>query len=245
MPSPTSDSETHPTPEVPTIPPARLALAGAVLFALGILCSIFAARGKPFAWDQPVALWVQAHLTAIPLAEAFDLLGNYAVTGAAAVLVGIALIFRREWASVLTLAALILIRPINLAHKDLVARSRPDSSLVAVFEQENGYGYPSGHTFGSMLIAVTLAGVMPRLIPHRTACRIVQAVLILFALAVGWSRVDLGAHWPSDVLGAWLWGAGLGMLLVAAGRALDARWHPNSNKEGGASAPPSDTHAIQ
>lgn len=237
MPQPPVDISAHPTSSVPTIAPGRLAIAGAITWGLGILCSWFAARGKPFQRDAPVALWVQAHLHAVPIAKALDLFGNYAVTGLLALIVGVLLLLKREWASALTVAALLFVRPINLLHKDFVTRPRPDPSIVAVFEQESGYGYPSGHTFGSMLIAVTLAGVMPRLITHPRGCRIAQVLLIGFGIAVGWSRVSLGAHWPSDVLGAWLWGAGLGMLLVAAGRALDTGWHRAANTESGAEAP--------
>lgn len=100
--------------------------------------------------------------------------------------------------------------------KVLVERPRPDPALVSVTVEVGGYSYPSGHVFGSTLVfgaifmlADSIAGGNKLL--ARALC--VASVLLLVDIVL--SRVYLGAHWPSDVLGA--------LLIAGVGLAL-ARW---------------------
>jgi membrane-associated phospholipid phosphatase len=44
---------------------------------------------------------------------------------------------------------------------------------------------------------------------------LIRAAVVLVALGIFWSRIRLGAHWPSDVLGGILWGM-VALSLVAA-----------------------------
>ena len=95
--------------------------------------------------------------------------------------------------------------------KLLFARARPalQSALIA----ETGYSFPSGHT----LVAVCFYGVLAYFILKavksmraRTATLIV-AIIIVFG--IGFSRIYLGVHWPTDVLASFLLGAGWLFLL--------------------------------
>ena len=52
--------------------------------------------------------------------------------------------------------------------------------------------------------------------------RTAQAVAVVSVLGVGLTRVWLGVHWPSDVVGGWL----LGALLVALAVLVHERWRP-------------------
>lgn len=96
------------------------------------------------------------------------------------------------------------------AIKFAVGRPRPCDSLPAVHaiagfgcDVEFDPAFPSGHTSRAFAIAAFLA--------YRFRWR-VGAAATAFAVLVGLSRIYLGVHWPSDVLG----GAALGIGLVAA-----------------------------
>lgn len=80
--------------------------------------------------------------------------------------------------------------------------------------------FPSGHTITIFLVAgVLLLGLDSGTAAARGRWVRAAAVLALAAL-VGVSRILVGAHWPSDVLG----GAALGLLSAMAGDALARRW---------------------
>jgi undecaprenyl-diphosphatase len=72
-----------------------------------------------------------------------------------------------------------------------------------------GPAFPSGHAFTATLGAgVVLLSVLP-LISRRGGKALAWAVAALVPLLVGYSRLALGVHWTSDVVGGWLLGVGL------------------------------------
>jgi undecaprenyl-diphosphatase len=87
------------------------------------------------------------------------------------------------------------------------ARPDPEGRLVAV----HSMAYPSGHAAGAMTLGLALALLLP-LRPERRPWLI--ALALAFAFAVGFTRLVLGAHWPSDVAGGWAFGALWTLLLV-------------------------------
>lgn len=103
---------------------------------------------------------------------------------------------------------------LNELIKYIVGRPRPTSNLVDVIQNAVGKSFPSGHVmsylaFWGLLFSFALILFKSR---HwwRTTLLVVSG---LFVVLVGPSRVYLGDHWPSDVLGAYLIG---GVLLGIA-----------------------------
>jgi undecaprenyl-diphosphatase len=93
-------------------------------------------------------------------------------------------------------------RGINSLVKLDVHRLRPTLEPHLVVEKTNSF--PSGHSAGSMIFFLTLA----LLLTHRGRWRHVAAVsAVAVSFLVGVSRVMLGVHWPSDVVGGWAFGA--------------------------------------
>ena len=125
------------------------------------------------------------------------------------------LLVRGERRAAAFIAVAALAGSINVLTKMIVASPRPTTDLVQVIQIANGSGFPSGHAFSATLLYGAVWIVLPSIVPNQTACRLMRGVVVLVALGICWSRIRLGAHWPSDVLGGILWGMVALSLLTA------------------------------
>ena len=78
-------------------------------------------------------------------------------------------------------------------------------SLVKVAEYASGYGFPSGHTNGATLLYGALFLLAPSVSSRPAVCWTIRIGSLAMIFLAGISRIHVGAHGPSDVLGAWLW----------------------------------------
>jgi undecaprenyl-diphosphatase len=165
---------------------AMVLLFGAMEFDRGLLIYLYAG-------DRPDLAGVARWVTELGGATIL-----FAATGFGAGL----LLYRRDWRGAASLAAITLSgRLLVELQKDWAARLRPDPQghLVPV----ETFAFPSGHAANATLVWLCLALIVPRGSRAR-AWAVWTAVWM--ALAVGASRVMLGVHWPSDVIGGWAFG---------------------------------------
>lgn len=105
---------------------------------------------------------------------------------------------------------------LNIGAKQLFARQRP--SLWESIAPESSFSFPSGHAMGSM----TLACVLVLLAWHTRWRWPLLAATSVFVVMVGFSRIYLGVHYPSDILAGWTaaitWTAGIYLLVYPRGR---------------------------
>ncbi|MET8279822.1 phosphatase PAP2 family protein [Micromonospora sp. NPDC005174] len=106
--------------------------------------------------------------------------------------------------------------------KLLVGRHRPE--LLDPVARAAGYSFPSGHALNATLAAGVLLLVFLPYVRRGAARVTLWVAALLLALVTGLSRVVLGVHFTSDVLGGWL----LGVAVVAATTAAFTSWRAHT-----------------
>jgi len=112
----------------------------------------------------------------------------------------------------------------TLAHnglKDLIMRDRPDEALWLI--KAGGYSFPSGHANASLLFFLFLAFLLARVLKrnkHDDISHLMYIVFIIIIFLIGVSRVYLGVHYPTDIIGGWCLGGVLLVLFISLYDAL-------------------------
>ncbi len=130
--------------------------------------------------------------------------GTHVVTGVT-IVAALVLALRRHWHGALGLVVAVLGTQLLVqAMKLFVARPRPDAAEA--LHTPSGFSFPSGHSATSVALYASLALLAARACRGGTryAAAACGGILIV---AIGLSRIYLGAHYPTDVLAGWLTGA--------------------------------------
>jgi membrane-associated phospholipid phosphatase len=167
-----------------------------------------------FPWDVPLLLAV--HSTANPQLDVvvtmLTKLGVFWGVFPIATVTALVLFNRRRWRKltylIVTLLGSIII---NRTAKVLLHRVRPH--LWESPAPEFDYGFPSGHAMSSM----TLVAVLVILTWGSRWRWLVLIVGAIFVLVIGWTRLYLGVHYPSDILAGWMvsvgWAVGVSLII--------------------------------
>jgi undecaprenyl-diphosphatase len=186
----------------------------------------FAAATSYFPADLRLAHWIQDLDKAGfgPIASftnrAGDALPASLITLA---VVGALALMRHFWEATLVLLTFVP-RGLRWLLVEAVARPRPSADLVRVSDDASGYSFPSGHVVGAMVLYGLLFVMAREVLPHRGLRLLFQLFCVFMILATGPARVYVGVHWPSDVLGGYLFGLLVLSLLILAYRRRVWAW---------------------
>lgn len=120
---------------------------------------------------------------------------------------------------------------LNSLIKLFFMRERPTLEHLVV---EHSYSFPSGHSTGSMLLYGTIIMLLPLFIQRKKIYRPLQLLLGLGILLIGISRIYLGVHFPSDILGGFCFGLTWLLLTYPVYQKIRQHWyakHKHSKKE--------------
>ncbi len=138
----------------------------------------------------------------VEVARDITALGSAAVlVPVVAFIVGFLLLSRRFAAALFLAVASLGGATLNELLKTLYGRTRPDEALRLV--DIDSLSFPSGHAMSSATIYLTVAVLLARLADRPREKVYVFAAALLLSFAVGFSRVYLGVHYPTDVVAGW------------------------------------------
>jgi len=216
-------------PETLTLPARGWRIdRGKALIAAGILWTGFAvmtwlvAKGRTGSFDQSGLLYWRTGVGLVPRGPKFlletvrdltslggVLLRNLVALGAVTGLLFLRL--RREAVLLtLTVAGAWVVEGII---KGLVGRPRP--VIVPHLTEAGGASFPSGHAFNSAVVYIAIALAFATLSARQSVRLTIIGIAVALSLAIAWTRVWLGVHFPSDVTAGWLGGAGWAFLAAA------------------------------
>lgn len=105
--------------------------------------------------------------------------------------------------------------------KSLFMRPRPD--LVPHLVQVGSASFPSGHAMNSAVVYLTLGALLARSMADWRIRMYLLLISMLLVVLIGFTRIYVGVHWPTDVLAGWAVGAAWAILCSVVAQALQRR----------------------
>lgn len=149
-------------------------------------------------FDEKIYSYV-SKIISEPVTSILKVITNFGgAIGIISIAIGILIIFKNKKYGLYTLLNLIIIAPINQMLKYIVQRPRPIEHRII---DETGYSFPSGHS----MVSMAFYGFLIYLIYNNVKNKYIKwglcTGLSLLILTIGLSRIYLGVHYASDVIG--------------------------------------------
>lgn len=164
--------------------------------------------------EDAVHPWAVATPWAVEVSRFLASAGSLGVAFWVATATVVLLLVLRRWRAALALALVAAFAPLITDQiKVVVGRARPVWEDPLAFEAT--YSYPSGHATAGIAVYAACGVALGALVRDRRWAWVVAGAFVAFGVAIGLSRVVLGVHWPSDVVGGWCVALALGAALAA------------------------------
>ncbi len=206
---------------------AILSIGFVLLVMFGLLTAVVAGL-KPEQFDLPITQQVQK-LSAVPPLD--SLLIAVSAPGFAPWSYVVPALLVLAWAAARRFAeaAFLVIATLGTAGADatkaVIHRARPTDVLVHVVHNTNldGSSFPSSHVVEYTLVFGFCFYLLATLLKPGAGRTIAMALCAALVILIGPSRIAMGQHWASDVIGGYALGFGLLLLVVWAYRGWEAR----------------------
>jgi undecaprenyl-diphosphatase len=128
-------------------------------------------------------------------------------------LIAFILLVHRKRIAALFLGGIVVGEIFSWLFKNLLARVRPDEIFRV---SRHGFSFPSGHALLAMVFYGCLGFFAMHLVRKQWQKRLIGIVTGIIIFLIGTSRVFLGVHWASDVIGGWMLGLAclLGVIIL-------------------------------
>ena len=148
--------------------------------------------------------------------------GSLEALALVSVLVAVALLVHRRWSALAAwLVAVLGGEGLNLLLKDLFARPRPH--FEHPFVAETSHSFPSGQAMESLVVYGMLAYFAVLTLRGRAKRAVAVGGAAVLVILIGFSRLYLGAHYPSDVVGGFVAGGAWLSAIIAGWEAMRRR----------------------
>ena len=198
--------------------PVIITGVAAAYFAALAVFAYLASDVHQFPGEVDFSLWLQSWRTSwldgVMYAISVPGLWKAALPIVAATLTFLFLTGRRGESGLL-LVAVAFAAGANVALKEIVARPRPAGEIVEVFGSPSSFGFPSGHVMSYVVFLGILVFIFTCRAKPGARRRLTHGLLILALIGVGMSRMYLGVHTLTDVLGGYAFGAGVVLVFAA------------------------------
>ncbi len=193
---------------------AILVAAAALLFFGWLAEEVLEADTQRFDTFLRTAIHRLASLPMTSIMEAISLLGSVGVLVVLSLLaISLFYYFHRPRAATLLAITMAGVAPLDLVLKHGFHRVRP---LAFFGTSPSSYSFPSGHALGSLCFYGALAAILSARIAGRRARLCIWTIAVLLVGMIGFSRVYLGVHYPSDVIAGYcaaiVWAGAVGFL---------------------------------
>lgn len=153
------------------------------------------------AWDREVLLFINKGSTPF-LNKLMPIITNFggAIGVTLITVIFLAVFLKRKDTSrfILILSSVGGATILNIILKVIFKRQRPQ--LWELLVHEPTFSFPSGHAMASAALAFSLIIALRHVKYKKTA----RAILIIYMLTIGFSRMYLGVHYPTDIIGGWI-----------------------------------------